>query len=89
MEYLTLGHPPFQGLAPYQIGALFGNLPTPAYVIDQARLEQNGQVLSALEAQGILGGWVLGDGLLWCATEKQTKEQLDEAVAIVKEVLGK
>ena len=48
MEYLTLGHPPFQGLAPYQIGALFGSLPTPAYVIDQARLEQNGQVLSAL-----------------------------------------
>lgn len=48
MEYLTLGHPPFQGLAPYQIGELFGSLPTPAYVIDQARLEQNGQVLSAL-----------------------------------------
>ena len=48
MEYLTLGHPPFQGLAPYQSGELFGNLPTPAYVIDQARLEQNGQVLSAL-----------------------------------------
>ncbi len=48
MEYLTLGHPPFQGLAPYQIGKLFGSLPTPAYVIDQARLEQNGQVLSAL-----------------------------------------
>lgn len=48
MEHLTLGHPPFQGLAPYQIGELFGNLPTPAYVIDQARLEQNGQVLAAL-----------------------------------------
>ena len=48
MEYLTLGHPPFQGLAPYQSGELFGNLPTPAYVIDQARLEQNGQVLAAL-----------------------------------------
>lgn len=48
MEYLTLGHPPFQGLAPYQSGELFGSLPTPAYVIDQARLEQNGQVLSAL-----------------------------------------
>ena len=48
MEYLTLGHPPFQGLAPYQIGEWFGNLPTPAYVIDQARLEQNGQVLAAL-----------------------------------------
>lgn len=48
MEHLTLGHPPFQGLAPYQIGELFGHLPTPAYVIDQARLEQNGQVLAAL-----------------------------------------
>ena len=52
-------------------------------------LPQPRKVLSALEEQGILGGWVLGDGLLWCATEKQTKEQLDEAVAIVKEVLGK
>ena len=48
MEYLTLGHPPFQGLATHQLGELFGSLPTPAYVIDQARLEQNGQVLSAL-----------------------------------------
>lgn len=48
MEHLTLGHPPFQGLATHQLGELFGNLPTPAYVIDQARLEQNGQVLSAL-----------------------------------------
>ena len=48
MEYLTLGHPPFQGLATHQLGELFGNLPTPAYVIDQARLEQNGQVLAAL-----------------------------------------
>ena len=52
-------------------------------------LPQPRKVLAALEAQGILGGWLLGDGLLWCATEKQTKEQLDEAVAIVKEVLGK
>ena len=52
-------------------------------------LPQPRKVLSALEAQGILGGWVLGDGLLWCATEKQTKEQLDEAVSIMKEVLGK
>ena len=52
-------------------------------------LPQPRKVLSALEERGILGGWVLGDGLLWCATEKQTKEQLDEAVSIVKEVLGK
>ena len=46
------------------------------------------EVLSALEAQGILGGLPVGDGILWCATEKVSREELDRAVAIVKEVLG-
>ena len=45
-------------------------------------------VLAGLEAKGILGGFPLKGGLLWCATEKQTKEELDRTVAIVKEVLG-
>ena len=45
-------------------------------------------VLAGLEAQGILGGLPLKDGLLWCVTEKQTKEELDRTVSIVKEVLG-
>ena len=45
------------------------------------------EVLSALEARGILGGWPVEGGLLWCATEKQSRAQLDEAVSIVKEVL--
>ena len=62
--------------------------PGPFFLEFVTDLPQPRKVLSALEAQGILGGWVLGDGLLWCATEKQTKEQLDEAVSIVKEVLG-
>ena len=45
-------------------------------------------VLAGLEAKGILGGLPLKDGLLWCVTEKQTKEELDQTVSIVKEVLG-
>ena len=45
------------------------------------------EVLKALEGQGILGGLPIEDGVLWCATEKLTKAQLDRAVAIVREVL--
>ena len=48
------------------------------------------EILKALEAAGILGGLPLGeDEILWCATEKVTKAELDRAVAIVKEVLAK
>ena len=46
------------------------------------------EVLRALEEQGILGGLKLEEGVLWCATEKVEKTELDRAVAIVKEVLG-
>ena len=47
-------------------------------------------VLAALEEAGILGGLPLGENeVLWCATEKNTKCELDKAVAIVKEVLAK
>ena len=45
------------------------------------------QVLKALEDKGILGGLPLEQGILWCATEKVSKTQLDQTVAIVKEVL--
>ena len=51
-------------------------------------LPQADKVLKALEKHGILGGLKIPEGVLWCATEKQTKAQLDEAVAIVKEVLA-
>jgi len=44
------------------------------------------KVLTALEEKGILGGLPVEGGILWCATEKVSKEQLDAAVAIVKEV---
>ncbi len=46
------------------------------------------KVLRALENADILGGLVVEGGVLWCATEKVSKAQLDKAVAIVKEVLG-
>ena len=47
------------------------------------------EVLSALERAGILGGLPVEGGVLWCATEKQSREELDRAIAIVKEVLAK
>ena len=45
------------------------------------------EVLEALEKNGILGGLAIEDGVLWCATEKVSKAELDRTVAIVKEVL--
>ena len=47
------------------------------------------EVLEALEHHGILGGLPVEGGILWCATEKVSRAQLDKAVSIVKEVLAK
>ncbi len=46
------------------------------------------EVLAALEKADILGGLPTAEGILWCATEKVTKADMDKAVAIVKEVLA-
>ena len=43
-------------------------------------------VLKALDDQGILGGLPVEGGILWCVTELVSKEELDRAVAIIKEV---
>lgn len=44
-------------------------------------------VLKALEEKGILGGLPLNEtDILWCATEMNTKEEMDQVAAIVKEV---
>lgn len=45
-------------------------------------------VLAALEKAGILGGLPVEGGVLWCATEKVSRAELDRTVAIVKEVLA-
>ncbi len=44
------------------------------------------QALAALEAHGILGGLPVEGGILWCATEKNTKAQMDALIAVLKEV---
>lgn len=45
------------------------------------------KVMAALEAEGILGGLPLGDNrILWCCTEMNSKEEMDEVVRILKEV---
>ena len=46
-------------------------------------------ILDALEKKGILGGLPLGEyEILWCATEKNTKTEIDLTAGIVKEVCG-
>lgn len=47
------------------------------------------KMLRTLEDNGILGGYPTDKGVLWCATEKISKEEIDRAVSIVKEVYGK
>ena len=51
-------------------------------------LPHRDEVLKALEDAGILGGLPVEEGVLWCATEKQSREELDRAAEIVKEVLA-
>ena len=51
-------------------------------------LPKRDEVLAALADAGILGGLPLPDGgVLWCATEKVSRAELDKAAAIVREVL--
>lgn len=46
-------------------------------------------ILAALEEKGVLGGLPIGENeILWCATEKNTKAEMDIVSAIVKEVCG-
>lgn len=47
------------------------------------------KLMDHLAEKGYLGGLVLPDGkVLWCATEMNTKEEIDELVCLVKEVCG-
>jgi carboxynorspermidine decarboxylase len=41
--------PPFAGLASYDVKALFASLPTPCYVLDEAQLRRNGEVLYGVQ----------------------------------------
>ena len=43
-------------------------------------------LMDALEQRGILGGYPTKEGILWCVTEMNTKEQIDALVDALKEV---
>lgn len=44
-------------------------------------------LMAALDRHGILGGYPLGGGdILWCATEMNTREEIDELVSLIREV---
>lgn len=48
------------------------------------------KLMSALEEKGMLGGLPLEDGgILWCATEMNTKAEIDLLVEVLREVSGK
>jgi glycine dehydrogenase subunit 1 len=47
------------------------------------------KVLSALDSRGILGGLLTEKGILWCVTEQNSIDEINEAVSIVEEVCGK
>lgn len=47
-------------------------------------------LLAQLETCGFLGGLPIGGNrILWCATEMNEKEEIDELVELVKEVCGR
>ena len=45
------------------------------------------RILKHLEKEGILGGLPVGENdILWCATEVNTKEEMDKTAELVREV---
>ena len=68
------------GLAPVFRGQEFFH----EFVTECADAEK---LLAALRAEGILGGLPLeGNRMLWCATEMNTREEIDRVAAVVREV---
>ncbi|MDO4564314.1 MAG: aminomethyl-transferring glycine dehydrogenase subunit GcvPA [Clostridia bacterium] len=52
------------------------------------KMPRAGEILAELEKAGILGGLPVDDGVLWCVTEKVSRETLDRVEAICREVLA-
>ncbi|HWP51499.1 MAG TPA: aminomethyl-transferring glycine dehydrogenase subunit GcvPA [Clostridia bacterium] len=79
-HYLAKGLCGISGVSLRYSGAFFHE-----FVTDMPRTEK---VLMVLEQDNILGGLPVEGGILWCATEKASKEALDQTINIVKEVLA-
>jgi glycine dehydrogenase subunit 1 len=43
------------------------------------------KIMAHLQNNGILGGLLIEDGILWCATEMNSKESIDKMVSLIKE----
>ena len=77
-HYLAAGLTAIPGISMKYTGAYFDE-----FVVEMPKADE---ALRALEDAGILGGLPVEGGVLWCATEKVAKSELDRAIAIVKEV---
>ena len=77
-HYLAAGLTAVPGISMKYTSAYFNE-----FVVEMPKADE---VLRALEDAGILGGLPVEGGVLWCATEKVAKSELDRAIAIVKEV---
>ena len=44
------------------------------------------KVMAALEEKGILGGYIVDGGILWCVTEMNTKEDIDSLINQLKAI---
>ena len=55
------------------------------FLLDMPKADE---ILEKLDENGILGGLKIDRGILWCVTEKLSKDELDRTVSIVKEVLA-
>ena len=44
-------------------------------------------LIKKLSLRGILGGLPVGDNILWCCTEMNTKKEMDQLVNTIREVL--
>ena len=80
-HYLAKGLCGIPGISMKYDGAYFHE-----FVVEMPKADE---ALKALEDAGILGGLPVEGGVLWCATEKASKADLDRAIAIVKEVCAK
>ena len=80
-HYLAKGLCSIPGISMKYDGAYFHE-----FVVEMPKADE---ALKALEDAGILGGLPVEGGVLWCATEKASKADLDRAIAIVKEVCAK
>ena len=77
-HYLAAGLTGIPGISMKYAGEYFDE-----FVVEMPKADE---ALKALEDAGILGGLPVEGGVLWCATEKVAKSELDRAIAIVKEV---